>query len=39
MEDSPMMTIEYLRARLLSERSVSKAAKERAEELAKRVSR
>ena len=34
-----MMTIEYLRARLLSERSVSKAAKERAEELAKRVSR
>lgn len=37
MEDSPMMTIEYLRARLLSERSVSKAAKERAEELAKRV--
>lgn len=37
MEESPMMTVEYLRARLLSERSVSKAAKDRAEELAKRV--
>lgn len=37
IEDSPMMTIEYLRARLLAERSVSRAAKERADELAKRV--
>ncbi|GAB4855078.1 hypothetical protein Ancab_023661 [Ancistrocladus abbreviatus] len=36
-EDSNLMTVEYLRARLLSERSVSKAARERAEELAKRV--
>lgn len=33
-----MMTIEYLRARLLSERSISKATKERADELAIRVS-
>ncbi|RZS05749.1 hypothetical protein BHM03_00036313 [Ensete ventricosum] len=31
------MTIEFLRARLLSERTVSKAAKERADQLAKRV--
>lgn len=37
VEGSPMMTIEYLRARLLSERSISKATKERADELAKRV--
>ncbi|GAB2286935.1 hypothetical protein Dimus_021323 [Dionaea muscipula] len=37
MEDSNLMTIEYLRARLHSERSVSKAARERADELAKRV--
>ncbi|XP_074305448.1 uncharacterized protein LOC141640619 [Silene latifolia] len=36
-EDSPVITIEYLRARLLAERSVSKAAKERADELSKRV--
>ncbi|GAB2212040.1 hypothetical protein Droror1_Dr00025384 [Drosera rotundifolia] len=35
--DSNLMTIEYLRARLHSERSVSKAARERADELAKRV--
>ncbi|XP_021731469.1 uncharacterized protein LOC110698364 [Chenopodium quinoa] len=35
--DSRMITIEYLRARLLSERSISKATKERADELAKRV--
>ena len=32
------MTIDFLRARLLSERSVSRAAKERADHLAKRVS-
>lgn len=31
------MTIDFLRARLLSERSVSRAAKERADHLAKRV--
>lgn len=31
------MTIEYLRARLLSERSVSSSARQRADELAKRV--
>ncbi|GMG99464.1 hypothetical protein Nepgr_001304 [Nepenthes gracilis] len=37
LEDSNSMTIEYLRARLLSERLVSKAAKERTDELAKRV--
>ncbi|KAG6677528.1 hypothetical protein I3843_14G031100 [Carya illinoinensis] len=37
MEDSPAMTIEFLRARLLSERSVSKSARQRADELAKRV--
>ncbi|CAI0442438.1 unnamed protein product [Linum tenue] len=36
MEDSTM-TIDFLRARLLSERSVSKTARERADELAKRV--
>ena len=32
------MTIDFLRARLLSERSVSRAAKERADHLARRVS-
>lgn len=31
------MTIDFLRARLLSERSVSRAAKDRADQLAKRV--
>ncbi|XP_051119848.1 uncharacterized protein LOC127243729 isoform X2 [Andrographis paniculata] len=36
MEESAM-TIEFLRARLLSERSVSKSARQRADELAKRV--
>lgn len=38
MEKSDLMTIEFLRARLLSERSVSKTARERADELASRVS-
>ncbi|XP_059456600.1 uncharacterized protein LOC132186616 isoform X2 [Corylus avellana] len=37
MEDSRTMTIDYLRARLLSERSVSRSARQRADELAKRV--
>lgn len=37
MGDSTAMTIEFLRARLLSERSISRAAKERADLLAKRV--
>lgn len=37
MADSTAMTVAFLRARLLSERSVSRAAKERADELAKRV--
>ncbi|XP_057472310.1 uncharacterized protein LOC130760842 isoform X2 [Actinidia eriantha] len=37
MEDSSGMTIEFLRARLLSERSVSRTARQRADELAKRV--
>ncbi|XP_062226599.1 uncharacterized protein LOC133924880 [Phragmites australis] len=37
MADSTAMTIDFLRARLLSERSVSRAAKERADELAKSV--
>lgn len=37
MGDSTAMTIEFLRARLLSERSLSRAAKERADQLAKRV--
>ncbi|CAI9759802.1 unnamed protein product [Fraxinus pennsylvanica] len=37
MEDPNAMTIEFLRARLLSERSVSKTARQRADELAKRV--
>ncbi|GAB2276857.1 hypothetical protein Dimus_011569 [Dionaea muscipula] len=36
-EDSNLMTIEYLRVRLHSERSVSKAARERADDLTKRV--
>ncbi|KAK9282736.1 hypothetical protein L1049_010956 [Liquidambar formosana] len=36
MDDSTV-TIEYLRVRLLSERSVSKTARQRADELAKRV--
>ncbi|MED6148160.1 hypothetical protein PIB30_050517 [Stylosanthes scabra] len=37
MEDSSAMTIEFLRARLLSERSISRSARQRAEELAKKV--
>ncbi|XP_008793972.2 uncharacterized protein LOC103710131 [Phoenix dactylifera] len=37
MGDSTAMTIEFLRARLLSERSISRTAKERADQLAKRV--
>ncbi|KAL2548948.1 hypothetical protein Fot_10478 [Forsythia ovata] len=37
MEDPKAMTIEFLRARLLSERSVSKTARQRADELARRV--
>ncbi|XP_047307358.1 uncharacterized protein LOC124910725 [Impatiens glandulifera] len=37
MGDSAAITIEFLRARLLTERSVSKAAKQRSDELAKRV--
>ncbi|GFZ14629.1 hypothetical protein Acr_24g0008190 [Actinidia rufa] len=37
MKDSTVMTIEFLRARLLSERSVSRTARQRADELAKRV--
>ncbi|XP_030965200.1 uncharacterized protein LOC115986388 isoform X2 [Quercus lobata] len=37
MEDSSTMTIEFLRARLLSERSVSRSARQRVDELAKRV--
>ncbi|XP_047175525.1 uncharacterized protein LOC124842953 isoform X3 [Vigna umbellata] len=36
-EDSTAMTIEFLRARLLSERSISKSARQRADELAKKV--
>ncbi|KAJ7540967.1 hypothetical protein O6H91_10G039200 [Diphasiastrum complanatum] len=36
-EDPAAMTIEFLRARLLSERTVAKAAKERAQLLAKKV--
>lgn len=38
MEDSPAMTIQLLRAQLLSERLVSKATRQRADELARRVS-
>ncbi|KAL5717115.1 hypothetical protein ACHQM5_010184 [Ranunculus cassubicifolius] len=37
MEDSTAMTVEFLRARLLAERSVSKSAKQRADELAQKV--
>ncbi|XP_050210335.1 uncharacterized protein LOC126660727 [Mercurialis annua] len=37
MEDSTAMTIEFLRARLLSERSASRTWRQRADELAKRV--
>ncbi|KAF9597101.1 hypothetical protein IFM89_015930 [Coptis chinensis] len=37
MEESTSMTIEFLRARLLSERSISRTARHRADELAKRV--
>lgn len=37
MEDSDATTVESLRAQLLSERSVSKVARQRVEELAKRV--
>ncbi|PRQ56196.1 hypothetical protein RchiOBHm_Chr1g0333121 [Rosa chinensis] len=37
MEDSPGITIEFLRARLLSERSVSRSARQRAYELEKMV--
>ncbi|KAL0317266.1 UNVERIFIED_CONTAM: hypothetical protein Sangu_2140900 [Sesamum angustifolium] len=37
MEESDSMTIEFLRARLLSERSISKSARQRADDLAKRV--
>lgn len=38
LEDLTTMTIESLRARLLSERAISRTAKQRADELAKRVS-
>nr|KYP35269.1 hypothetical protein KK1_043700 [Cajanus cajan] len=37
MEDSTAMTIEFLRARLLSERSISRSARQRADELAKKA--
>ncbi|KAK7277248.1 hypothetical protein RIF29_18399 [Crotalaria pallida] len=37
MEDSTAMTVEFLRARLLSERSVSRSSRQRADELAKKV--
>ncbi|KAK9086008.1 hypothetical protein Sjap_026419 [Stephania japonica] len=37
MDEQSAATIEFLRARLFSERSISKAAKERADRLAKRV--
>lgn len=37
LEDLTTMTIESLRARLLSERAISRTAKQRADELAKRV--
>ncbi|KAJ0976764.1 hypothetical protein J5N97_012238 [Dioscorea zingiberensis] len=37
MGDSTVMTIEFLRARLLSERSLSRTAKQRADQLAKKV--
>lgn len=38
LEDLTTMTIESLRARLLSERAISKTARQRADELTKRVS-
>lgn len=38
MEDKTVKTIDFLRARLLAERSVSRTARQRAYELAKRVS-
>lgn len=37
MEDPTAMTIEFLRARLLSERSISRTSRQRADELARRV--
>lgn len=37
MEDSTAMTIEFLRARLLSERSVSRSARQRVDELERMV--
>ncbi|CAK9140703.1 unnamed protein product [Ilex paraguariensis] len=37
MEDSTAMTIEFLRARLLSERSVSRTARQRADETGRKV--
>ncbi|PIA39192.1 hypothetical protein AQUCO_02700401v1 [Aquilegia coerulea] len=37
MEDSTAMTIEFLRARLLAERSISRTARQKAEEMARRV--
>ncbi|KAI8031598.1 hypothetical protein LOK49_LG01G00420 [Camellia lanceoleosa] len=37
MENSNTMTIDFLRARLLTERSVSRTSRQRADELAKRV--
>ncbi|CAJ2629457.1 unnamed protein product [Trifolium pratense] len=37
IEDSTAMTIEFLRARLLSERSISRSARQRTDELEKRV--
>ncbi|GMP22404.1 hypothetical protein CsSME_00000452 [Camellia sinensis var. sinensis] len=37
MGNSNTMTIDFLRARLLAERSVSSTARQRADELAKRV--
>ncbi|XP_010541201.1 PREDICTED: uncharacterized protein LOC104814724 isoform X2 [Tarenaya hassleriana] len=37
MEDPNSMTIEFLRARLLAERAVSKSAREKVDELAKRL--
>ncbi|XP_026414737.1 uncharacterized protein LOC113310327 [Papaver somniferum] len=37
MEDSSMTAVELLRSQLISERSISKTVRERAEELAKRV--
>ncbi|KAF5185670.1 Transcriptional regulator atrx [Thalictrum thalictroides] len=37
MEDSTAMTIEFLRARLLAERSISQTARQKADDMAKRV--